>query len=96
MVYQSLQLHRALAENAPERAREKLAFVEATARYALDQTRNLAIELRRSVAEETEAGVANALWSLLEASAPDDVVTELSFSGDESPAPATWEARSTW
>ena len=87
VVYQNLQLYRALAENAPERAREKLAVAEETARSALDQTRNLAIELRRSVAEETEEGVAKALWSLLETSAPDGVVTGLSFSGDESLVP---------
>jgi PAS domain S-box-containing protein len=87
VVYQNLQLYRALAENAPERAREKLAVAEETARSALDQTRNLAIELRRSVAEETEEGVAKALWSLLDTSAPDGVVTGLSFSGDESLVP---------
>jgi PAS domain S-box-containing protein len=84
VVYQSLQLHKALAENAPERARQKLALAEETARNALDQTRNLAIELRRSVAEETEEGIAEALRSLLDTSAPDGVVTRLYFSGDES------------
>ncbi len=87
VVYQSLQLHNALAENAPERAREKLTVAEETAKSALDQTRNLAIELRRSVAEETEEGLAKALWTLLETSAPDDVLTEFSFSGDESLVP---------
>src|SRR5215210_7729271 len=84
VVYQSLQLNKVLAESAPERAREKLAVAEETARSALDQTRNLAIELRRSVAEETEEGIAKALWTLLETSAPDGVITELLFSGDES------------
>ena len=87
VVYQSLQLHKALVENAPERARQKLALAEETARNALDQTRNLALELRHSVAEETEEGIAEALRSLLDTSAPDGVITDLSFSGDESLVP---------
>jgi len=87
VVYQSLQLNKVLAESAPERAREKLAVAEETARCALDQTRNLAIELRRSVAEETENGVATALRTLLETSAPDGVEAGFSFSGDESLVP---------
>ena len=53
VAHQSLQLQRALAESAPERAREKVAVAEETTKSALNQTRNLAIELRRSVAEES-------------------------------------------
>jgi chemotaxis family two-component system sensor kinase Cph1 len=87
VAHQSLQLYRVLAESAPERAREKLAVAEETTKSALDQTRNLAIELRRSVAEETENGVAAALRTLLESSAPEDVETESTFSGDESLLP---------
>ena len=87
VVYQSLQVYKALSENAPERAREKLAVAEDTARIALDQTRNLAIELRRSVSEETENGVATALRTLIETSVPDGVDAELSFFGDESLLP---------
>ena len=87
VVYQSLQLYKALSGNDPKRAREKLAIAEDTARIALDQTRNLAIELRRSVSEETENGVATALRTLIETSVPDGVDAELSFFGDESLLP---------
>ena len=45
------------------------------------------MQLRRSVAEETESGVATALRKLLERSVPDDVDTRLSYSGDESIVP---------
>jgi PAS domain S-box-containing protein len=87
VAHQSLQLHRALAESSPERAREKLAVAEETTKSALDQTRNLAIELRRSVAEETENGFATALRRVLETSVHDGVDAEFSFSGDESLVP---------
>ncbi len=43
--------------------------------------------MRGSVAEETEEGVAKALWTPLEANGPDGVVTGLSSSGDESLVP---------
>lgn len=65
----------------------KLATADETARNALDQTRNLAIELRRSVSSETENGVATALRTLIETSVPDGVEAGLSFSGDESTLP---------
>ena len=87
VAHQSLQLHRALAESASERAREWLTVAEETTKSALDQTRNLATELRRSVVEKTENGVAAALRILLETSVPDGVDAELSFSGDESLVP---------
>ena len=48
---------------------------------ALEQTRNLSMELRRS---ETESGLVPALEDLLEVAVPDDVDVELSFSGAES------------
>jgi PAS domain S-box-containing protein len=87
VVYQYFQLYRALAENAPGSAREKLAVAEETAKTSLDQTRNLAIELRRSVADETQDGVTSALWTLLETGAPYDVMVDLTSSGDESRVP---------
>jgi len=87
VAHQSLQLHKALAEIAPKRAREKLEVAEETTRSALNQTRNLAMELRRSIAEETENGVATALRTLLETNVPDGVDAEFSFSGDESLVP---------
>jgi signal transduction histidine kinase len=87
VVYQNLQLHKVLADNAPGRAEEKLVVAEETARSVLDQTRNLAFELRRSVAEETRDGVTSALRTLLDTSAPDGVAVGLSSSGDESLVP---------
>ena len=45
-------------------------FAEKTTRIAQDQTRNLPIELRRSVAEETENGFATALRTLIECRDP--------------------------
>jgi signal transduction histidine kinase len=51
---------------------------------ALEQTRNLSMELRRS---ETENGLVVALRDLLEVAVPDDVSTELSTSGVESRIP---------
>jgi len=87
VVYQSLQLHKALAENDPERAEQKLVIAEETARNALDQTRNLSMELRRSVSEETENGVATALRTLIETNALDGVDAQFSLSGDESLLP---------
>jgi PAS domain S-box-containing protein len=87
IAYQNLQLHRVLAESDPERAGEKLALAEETTRRALNQTRNLAIELRRSVVEETENGIATALSTLIETTVPDDVDAKFSYSGDESLVP---------
>ena len=87
IAYQNRQLHRVLAESDPERAGEKLALAEETTRRALNQTRNLAIELRRSVVEETENGIATALSTLIETTVPDDVDAKFSYSGDESLVP---------
>jgi signal transduction histidine kinase len=87
VAHQSLELYRALTESSPERAQEKLAIAEETTRIALDQTRNLAIELRRSITEETEHGVATALRTFIETSAHDGVDAGFAFSGGESLVP---------
>jgi signal transduction histidine kinase len=81
VAHQSLQLYEALAEEDPERAHGKLHTAQEMTKLALEQTRNLSMELRRS---ETENGLVPALQDLLEVAVPDDVDAELSISGAES------------
>jgi PAS domain S-box-containing protein len=81
VAHQSLQLYEALMEKDPVRAQSRLQTAKAMMKTALDQTRNLSIELRRS---ETENGLIPALRDLLEVAVPDGVRTELSTSGAES------------
>ena len=81
VAHQSLQLYEALTEKDPVRAQGKLQTAKAMMKTALDQTRNLSMELRRS---ETENGLIPALQDLLEVAVPDGVRTELSTSGMES------------
>jgi signal transduction histidine kinase len=84
VAHQSLQLYEALAEKDPVRARGKLDTAKEMTRVALEQTRNLSAELRRS---ETENGLVPALQDLLEVAVPDEVDAELSISGAESLLP---------
>ena len=81
VAHQSLELYEALAEKDPVRARGKLHTAKEMTKTALEQTRNLSMELRRP---ETENGLVPALRDLLEVAVPDDVSTELSTSGAES------------
>jgi PAS domain S-box-containing protein len=81
VAHQSLQLYEALAEKDPARANGKLHTAKAMMKTALEQTRNLSMELRRS---ETENGLIPALQDLLEVAVPDGVSAELSTSGAES------------
>ena len=81
VAHQSLQLYEALLEKDPERAHGKLHTAQEMTRLALEQTRNLSMELRRS---ETENGLVSALQDLLEVVVPDDVDAKFSFSGAES------------
>ncbi len=81
VAHQSLQLYEALAEKDPVRAHGKLHTAKEMTKTALEQTRNLSMELRRS---ETENGLVPALRDLLEVAVPDDVSAELSTSGAES------------
>jgi PAS domain S-box-containing protein len=87
VAYQSLELHAALAQSAPERAAEKLELARETTRRALDQTRALSAELKRLQEEELAGGMEAALGALAETSVPDGVEVDLSFSGDESAIP---------
>lgn len=80
VAYQSLQLYEALARKDPDRAYGKLDTAKEMTKLALDQTRNLSMELRRS---ETENGLVPVLQDLLEVAVPDDVDAELSISGAE-------------
>ncbi len=81
VVYQSLQLYKALLARDPSQAEAKLTLAQEMAKAALDSTRNLATELRNQIAEGELEGV---LSSLLENSVPPDIETELSVEGDES------------
>jgi PAS domain S-box-containing protein len=81
VAHQSLQLYEALAEKDPVRAHGKLHTAKEMTKTALEQTRNLSMELRRP---ETENGLVAALQDLLEVAVPDDISAELSTSGAES------------
>ena len=81
VAHQILQLYEALAKKDPKRAQSRLETAKEMTRIALEQTRNLSAELRRS---ETENGLVPALRDLLEVAVPDDVDAELSISGSES------------
>jgi signal transduction histidine kinase len=63
------------------RDRGKLHTAKEMTKTALEQTRNLSMELRRT---ETENGLVPALQDLLEVAVPDDVNAVLSTSGAES------------
>ena len=84
VAHQSLQFHEALVEKDPERAHGKLRTAQEMTKLALEQTRNLSMELRRS---ETENGLLPALQDLIEVAVPDDISTNLSSSGAESLLP---------
>jgi PAS domain S-box-containing protein len=81
VAHQSLQLYEALAEKDPVRARGKLHTAKEMTKTALEQTRNLSMELRHT---ETENGLESALQDLLEVTVPDDVNAVLTSSGAES------------
>jgi PAS domain S-box-containing protein len=81
VAHQSLQLYEALEEKDLVRAHGKLHTAQEMTKAALEQTRNLSMELRRS---ETENGLVAALQDLLEVAVPDDISAELSTSGAES------------
>ncbi|CAN5766097.1 hypothetical protein BH18ACT11_BH18ACT11_25330 [soil metagenome] len=81
VAHQSLQLYEALAQKDPARANGKLRTAKEMTKTALEQTRNLSMELRRS---ETENGLVPALRDLLQVAVPEGVSAELSASGAES------------
>jgi signal transduction histidine kinase len=63
VAHQSLELFSALRESAPERAAERFVLARETTRVALDQTRNLAAELKRLQDGKLEGGLGNSLPS---------------------------------
>ena len=87
VAHQSLELYTALAESAPDRAREKLELARVTTRVALDQTRALSAELKRLQEEELREGIEAAFCALAESYVPDGVEVDVHFSGDESAIP---------
>lgn len=84
VVHQSLELYEALQDADPIRAREKLEQAKKMSQVALDSTRNLSSELRRS---EAESGLVVALEELLDAGSLPHLQTRLSVSGDEADLP---------
>ena len=84
VVHQSLQLYEAFRETRPSKAAEKLALAKETTKAALESTRNLAAELRRSEARD---GIVAALEDLLEVAVPPGMRAELRAEGDESLLP---------
>jgi PAS domain S-box-containing protein len=88
VAHQSLELHAALADSEPERAKVKLELAREMTRLALEQTRALSAELKRLQEDELEGGMEAAFRALLaESYVPDGVEVDLSFSGDESAIP---------
>ena len=87
IAHQSLELHDALAEGAPDRAAERLALARETTRRALDQTRALSAELKRMQEEELEEGLDAAFWALSGTAVPEGIDADVSFSGDEPEVP---------
>jgi signal transduction histidine kinase len=84
VAHQSLQLYEAFLKKNPSSAAAKLDLAKETTRAALESTRNLSMELRRSEAEE---GVVAALEDLVEAAVPPGMSAELRAEGDESHLP---------
>jgi len=83
VAHQSLELYSALAQSAPERAREKLGLAKASTRTALDETRDLSAQLARRQTQETRDGLTSALRELLRTHLPEGVEADLSAGGDE-------------
>ena len=84
VVHQSLQLHEIFKTSNPSQAATKMALAREMAKTALESTRNLSMELRRSEAEE---GLGPALQDLLKVAVPPGVQAELRTEGDESRVP---------
>jgi PAS domain S-box-containing protein len=84
LVYQSLELYKALKESDPQRAAFKIELARHMVREALDSTRNLSMELMEP---EVRRGLEAALADLLRDLVPPDVRVDLSASGDETLIP---------
>ena len=84
VVHQSLQLHDALKDCAPESAAEKLELAKRMTLEAMGQTRDLSRALGGGEAGE---GLRAALSEMLSALVPEGVAHELSVAGDEGAIP---------
>lgn len=84
VVHQSLQLYEALASRDPERAMDRLRVAKEMATVAMESTRNLSAELRRSEAED---GLEDALRDFAGAAVSGETKLGFSFDGDEAPVP---------
>ena len=87
VVHQSLELYAALREADPERAAERLDVARRNTRQALDQTRNLSVELKSLQEEELSEGLEAAFWELAQSYLPDGIEMDVSISGEESALP---------
>ncbi len=81
VAHQSLQLHEVIKDRDPSAAAAKLGLAREMTRTALESTRNLSMELRRSEAEE---GLEGALRDLLKVAVPSGVRAGLRVEGEES------------
>ncbi|MDP8952198.1 MAG: PAS domain S-box protein [Actinomycetota bacterium] len=84
VVHQSLELHGALKESDPEKARSKMELAREMAKEALNSTRNLSMELRQ---REVPRGLEAALTDLLGDVVPPAVRPDLLVEGDEALVP---------
>lgn len=84
LVNQNLELFGALRRTHPERAEENLSRASRAAREAIDTSRGLSQELRRS---DAGTGLEIALDNLLRTSVPPGTGFETDFAGDESLIP---------
>ena len=84
VAHQSLQLYGVLAKTDASRAADKLELAQEMTKAALESTRNLSAELRRSEAEDD---LEAELRHLLDVAVPPDVRTDLLVEGDEASVP---------
>ena len=84
VAHQSLQLYDVLAKMDASRAAEKLELAKEMTKSALESTRNLSAELRRS---EAESDLGAELRHLLDVAVPPGVQTDLLVEGDEAAVP---------
>jgi signal transduction histidine kinase len=84
VVVQSLELHEALADREPQRAKERLELARKTSANALELMREFAWELRET---ETSDGLRIALENLMRISVPEGVKVEVLLEGEEEHMP---------
>lgn len=84
VVHQSLQLYGAIDAGEHSKSSPRLQRAIEMTKSALDSTRNLSAELRRSDAEES---LEETLREFVEAAVPPELTVEVSVDGDESAVP---------